>query len=371
ASSESPSYAESEYPSVAGWPTAAALVRGSWKLLMTERAQLFDLAADPDEQRDLAPAQPARAREMTAALQVIRRRVAETTAAPAAATTDTAQRLRALGYVAAPTARAATATAMPATALRDWSIFEAALTDSRTGRVARALPVFASLAAAYPDAPIFASTYARALADTGAIRQALTQLRAAVARWPSDWSLFHELSATARAAGLAAEARRAEEAALALNPHEPSALNGKGLLLADAGAPAEAAQAFALAVEYDPTSGPYHANLGNARRALGDLDGAAAAYREALARVPDLADAANGLGVVLVQQQRAAEALPFLERAARDAGFLEAQLNLGIALQQAGETDRAVAQYRKLAALAAPSRERAAARALLGELGRK
>jgi tetratricopeptide (TPR) repeat protein len=282
--------------------------------------------------------------------------------------TDAARQLRALGYVAATTPRASAAP--PAAAVvRDWSAFEAALTDSRTGRLAFALPVFASLAAAHPEAPIFASTHARALAESGRTREALTRFRAAVTRFPGDWSLYHELSAVAREAGLTAEAVRAEEAALALSPREPSALNGRGLLFAAAGAHAEAAQAFARAGAGDPTNAGYQANLGNALRATGDLAGAAAAYHRALERAPHLGDAANGLGVVLVQQQRAAEALPWLEQAARDPAFTEAQLNLGIALQQAGQRERAVAQYRKVAALTAPSRERDAARALLDQMG--
>ncbi len=361
------SYAESEYPTAAAWAPVSTLIRAPWKLVVDDQARLFDLGADAAEAHDRAAAEPARTRELTAALHAVRRRVAAA-ASEAPVPADTARQLRALGYVAAAPAPV-TGTPPPAAVLRDWAAFEAALTDSRSGRLTPALPVFARLTAAHPDAPIFAAAHARALAASGKSREALVRFRAAVARFPTDWSLFHDLSAAAREAGLASEAQRAEDAALALSPREPAALNGRGLLHADAGAHGEAARAFALAVEYDPTNASYLANLGNALRATGDLDGAAAAYRRALARAPDLADAANGLGVVLVQQQRAAEAVPWLERAAQDAAFLEAQLNLGIALQQSGQHERAAAQYRALAARPAPSRERAAARELLAQMG--
>ena len=367
------SYAESEYPTVAAWAPVSTVVRGSWKLVSADRPQLFDLAADAGEQRDLAAREPARARELMAALQVIRRHVANTDTGPdenGAIPADTARQLRALGYVTATTPRASAA-APPAAVMRDWSAFETALTDSRSGRLAYALPALAALAAAHPDAPIFVSTHARALADSGRTRDALTRFRAAVARFPGDWALFHELAVVAREAGFAAEAVRAEEAALVLDPNEPSALNGRGLLFADAGAPADAVPLFARAVAGDPTNASYQANLGNALRATGDLDGAAAAYRRALQRAPSLGDAANGLGVVLVQQQRAAEALPWLEQAARDPEFTEAQLNFGIALQQAGQPERAAAQYRTVASLPTPSRERDAARALLAQMAQR
>lgn len=364
------SYAESEYPTVAAWTPVSALVRGRWKLVMADRARLFDLGDDPGESQDVSARHAATARELTAQLQGVRRATAAPGASGAAApvSAETAQRLRSLGYVAASPPRTDAVGVDPASAIGDWSAFEAALTDSRTGRLAHAVPELGRIASAHPDAPIFASTYARALAASGRGPEALTRLRAAVARWPGDWSLYHELAVVARDTGARAEARRAEDAALALSPREPSALNGKGLLLTDAGNHAEAARVFAQAVEHDPTNAGYRANLGNALRASGDLDGAAGAYRRALERAPDLADAANGLGVVLVQQGQAAEAVTWLERAARDPQFVEAQLNLGIALQQAGNVARARAQFRIVAATRGRTRERDAARALLGQM---
>ena len=202
------------------------------------------------------------------------------------------------------------------------------------------MQAFEAVARKHPDGPIFQSTYARALMEAGRAREALAIYRRAVARWPGDAMLYHELAVAARDAGDATEARRAEQAALALSPELPSARNGLGLLAADAGNHAEAAISFERASLADPTNASYLANLGNARRALGQLEGAAAAYRQALDRDATFADAANGLGVVLVQQKRAAEAVPFFERAvARDPAFAEAQLNLGIALQESGQRD--------------------------------
>ncbi len=362
------SYAESEYPTVAAWTPVAALVRGPWKLVMADRARLFHLGEDPAEAHDVAAIHAATARTLTAQLQEMRRAAVSPGGAASPMSAETTQRLRSLGYVASSPHSAGAVAVDPASAIRDWSAFETALTDSRTGRLTQALSVLTDLTSTYPDSPIFASTHARALAASGRAPEALGRLRAAVARFPDDWSLYHELAVVARDTGASAEARRAEDAALALSPREPSALNGKGLLLSDAGSHAEAARVFAAAVEHDPTNAGYRANLGNALRASGDLDKAADAYRQALERVPDLADAANGLGVVLVQQGRATEAVPWLERAARDLQFVEAQLNLGIALQQSGNLARARAQYQAVAATRERTRERDAARTLLAQM---
>jgi Flp pilus assembly protein TadD len=195
--------------------------------------------------------------------------------------------------------------------------------------------------------------------------------RKLVARWPEDPALFHELAIAAREAGDAQEALRAERAALALSDgHDANAQNGLGLLHSDAGRNSEAAAAFERATELDPNNTSFWTNLGNARRALGDLTGAERAYTRALQINPGYADAANGMGVILVQQQRAGEAVPFLERAAAsDSSLIEAQLNLGIALQESGQPARAAEQYRKVMALApAGSKEKRAASELLTAL---
>jgi tetratricopeptide (TPR) repeat protein len=365
-------YAESEYPRVAAWAPSRALVRERWKLVAGTPPALYDLAADPGEARDLAGTQPALAQAMSARLATIRAQGGATSAANPSTPIpeETARRLRSLGYVATAGAASTGEDGInAASGMAAWTAFESALSESTAGRTAQALPVLAKVAAAYPASPIFAATYARALAASGKPREALVRFRSAVTQWPTDWSLYHELAVVARDLGYADEAAKAEEAALTLNPAEPSALNGRGLLLADAGRHAEAAEAFAEATRHDPTNAVYAANLGNARRATGDLDAAASAYRRALEHAPGLADAANGLGVILVQQQKPADAVPWLEQAARDPAFVEAQLNLGIALQESGQLPRAKEQYRKVVASPGPhARERDAARTLLAQL---
>ena len=176
------------------------------------------------------------------------------------------------------------------------------------------MPGLASLTHTFPDAPVFQSTYARALKDTGNVREAVDIYRRAVDRWPQDATMYHDLAVAAGAAGLPAEAVRAEQAALALEPGNSAAANGLGLLQIQSGHPAEAAIAFEHAVKGDPSNATFWTNLGNARRALNDLAGAEQAYRRALEADPRAADAANGVGVLLVQSHRAPEAIRWFER---------------------------------------------------------
>ncbi len=159
-------------------------------------------------------------------------------------------------------------------------------------------------------------------------------------------------------------------------PRSPStrtsatAQNGLGLLAVDNGRDDEAAKAFERATAIDPNNATYWTNLGNARRALDDRTGAEQAYRKALELDAHAADAANGLGVLLVEAKRPADAATWFERAIQAApDLVEARLNLGIALQESGQSARAADAYRQvLAAPAKYKRERDAASKLLASL---
>jgi len=371
-------YSETEYPRVAGWSPLQALTDGRWKTIRAgSESEVYDLEHDPAESRDVAAAQSAVSAAMAARADAIH---AAAVASARTVSADAQERLRALGYVAS-TAQPATATTAvnPRTTTGAWSAFEDALAALNAHRPS-AVDALKALAAAHPDAVVFQTTYARALKEAGRPIAALNVYRQAARRWPTDAVLIHDLAVTARDAASAAvgplaeslrdEAARADQAAVALDPHSATALNGLGLLAIDAGRPADAAKSFERAAAIDPNNASYWANLGNARRAGSDRAGAEQAYRRALDVDPRYADAANGLGVLLVEAQRPGEAVSWFERALSAApDLVEARLNLGIALQQSGEVSRAADAYRTVIKTAPHgAREREAAAQLLAAL---
>jgi choline-sulfatase len=363
-------YAETEYPRVAGWSSLQALTDGRWKAIRAGAAtELYDLRHDPQEQHDVAASQTATAAALVGRIDAIRAS-AKPTAAPGAISADAQERLRALGYVASSVQTSAAANGPnPAAKIAVWNEFEEALSALNAHRP-DATARLATLASANPDAPVFQTTYARALVEAHRAADALAVYRSAARRWPTDATLLHDLAVAARDAGRLDEAQKADQAAIALAPDNPLAHNGAGLLAIDHHRPADAAREFERAAELDPTNATYWANLGNAKRALGDAAGAEQAYRRALDADPRAGDAANGLGVLLVEAHRPADAVALFERAVAAApDFVEAQLNLGIALEQSGQRDRAANVYREvLKAPATFAREREAAAKLLSSL---
>jgi arylsulfatase A-like enzyme/tetratricopeptide (TPR) repeat protein len=366
AQAPSDSYAESVYPRTAGWSPVRSITDGRWKLIVSSRAELYDLSADGAERHDVAAANGSVVRAMRGRIDGLWRPAG----APAVGA-EAAERLRALGYVSAPKDPAPfDAAPNPADQIASWAAFERAFTDLSAGRAADAVGPLAALAERHPDAAIFQSSYARALGEAGRHREALARYRTLVARWPRDATLFHELAVAAGASGAFAEAIKGEQAAIALDPAFASAHNGLGLQYAKIGKPHEAAAAFAKAAELDPRNAAIQVNLGNARRELGDNDAARIAYQTALRLEPDDVDAANGLGVLLVQMKRYIDAISYFERAlARAPDMYQARLNLGVAFQESGQVERAAEAYRAVIA-AAPqgSRERDAAVTLLRSL---
>jgi choline-sulfatase len=360
-------YAETQYPRSAGWHSLAALAGERWKLIQSSETELYDLSNDPAEQKNVATAHPGVVQGMTARVTAIQDSAPAT---PAAMAPEASERLRALGYVsgsAAPPGGDPRAP-NPARVIDAWASFETALAQTNAGRPQEALPALKALAAKFPSAAVFQTTYGRALKDAGRPAEAVAVYRKAVAQI-RDASLYHDLAVAARAAGNPAEALRAEQAALALEGTNPAAVNGLGLLHAEAGHARDAAVQFERAATLDPSNASYWTNLGNARRELSELAQAEAAYRRALDVDPTFADAANGLGTILVQTGKPADAVQWFERAIEQSpDFYEARLNLGIALQESGQRERANAAYREILAKAPARfrRERDAATQLLG-----
>jgi tetratricopeptide (TPR) repeat protein len=361
-------YAETEYPRTAGWHGLTALAFDRWKLVLSGEAELYDISSDPGETHNLASRNSA----LVAGAQRRALELHAAKSAPAAVPSDAAERLRALGYVSGATGPDDDRTPNPARQIAAWNTFERELSRLSAGDARGAFPGLASLARAYPDAPVFQSTYARALKDTGRVQQAVAIYRRLVSRWPDDAAMYHDLAVAAMAAGMPDESTRAEQAALALEPSNPAAANGLGLMLIEQGNRAGAIDAFERAVRGDPGNATFWTNLGNARRDAGDLARAEEAYRQALAADPRSADAANGMGVLLVQAKRAPEAIRWFEQAlAGTPAFVEARLNLGIAYQEIGNRDKAMETYRRVLAEAATgTKEQRAATELLATLSK-
>jgi len=136
------------------------------------------------------------------------------------------------------------------------------------------------------------------LLGTGDPSGAVALLQKAWTAGPSQGDRFHVLFYTAHAlkeSGSFCEALPYCERAEALDANHQELFNLKGFCHFKLGQHEAAIRCFRRCIEIDPRSAIDYANIGSNLREMGDLEGAAAVYRQALAMDPDIGFARESL----------------------------------------------------------------------------
>ena len=148
--------------------------------------------------------------------------------------------------------------------------------------------------------------------------------------------------------GLLAHAVRRYRSVLHAQPEHADALHLLGVALHQQGDHHQAAESIGRAVTLNLGNAAYHANLGEAHRALGNLERADECCRTALRLEPRSPQAANNLGLVLLAQGKTDEAiLQFRDTLRIKPDYGMATNNLGNALRLGGDLDAALAHFRR------------------------
>ena len=396
-------YAETYYPRLHfGWSDLQAMVESRWYLIRGPQPELFDVAADPGQTRDLLATERREYARLAAAVG----RENAPLAAPAQIDDETARKLAALGYLSAGAAVASAELPDPKTqrhllkAIEDglvafWTerfdeslaAFGAALAENpsmsdlwayqaraydRLGRKVEALAAWERVLALSGGNSAVALTVAERQLELGQVERAAELARSVESSDPAgaldlririDLARGDTAAAEARmrdavARGLASELvrRRFALAALAerrpaetleLLPDseelEPASRILRSLALADSGRGEEGTAELERARrEADPAS-DFFENLGAALLKLGRVDKARVAFEQAVRLDPQLASAWNSLGVARLQLDGPPAALDAWRHAVEaDPKLADAWFNLGVVASQTG--DRALAR---------------------------
>jgi arylsulfatase A-like enzyme len=239
-----PLYAETLAPRLDfGWSDLRAWRDGRYKYIRAPRPELYDLAADPSESRDVAAAHPDVVARMKEGLDraIGAAGEAESRRAP---DPEAAEKLRALGYVQGPSARGSGADPK--------DMVDVALL------IARAAGPFRDHAAA-------AAAY-----------------RPIVMRDPANPLVNLRLADALLRAGRAEEAVPYYRKVIAGQPRTADAYVGLASAHAERGRLDEARQVLLEALAVDPASGQVHYNLAEVARVKGDVETARREYTAAL-----------------------------------------------------------------------------------------
>lgn len=360
-------YAESEYAKSFGWTGLTAMRSGNTKLIRGVTSEMFDLSRDPRESSNIINDQRRLYSEISRRLDEIGR----SSIAPNGGVVDeeTRSKLASLGYVAPGVSRPNERDPREVAPL--FRRFEEATWAINSGQLRDGTATLETLVHEDPANPVFRSSLARAYRQSGDRERAIALYRQAVALSPADPDAWYNLAAALQEGGHTGEGGIAIREAIRRDTRRPEAHNVLGIAYAAEGNLKAAEEEFRTSLRLDPRNARAYNNLGNILRDMNRFDEAREAFRRSSGLAPSYADPLNGLGVLDVQQDRPGQAIASFDAALRiTPNYYEAQLNRGIALKMAGDSEAATAQFRHLLAVL-PERpefdaQRKAARALLG-----
>jgi len=291
-----PAYVETRQPWITyGWSPLAAVRHGGWKYVAAPKPELYDLAQDPGETRNLAPKMPTRAAELQALLG--RFEQAPAGAAERSGDPQGLESLRALGYVGGAPAGGEPPPGLPDP--KDRVADRSALMDAeallRRGDFASAARRFDEVLARDPGNRFATLRSGVALLKKGDARAAAERLRQAVKLDPEQAETHYALADALTRAGDNAAAVPHWMETVRLQPRRTAAWSNLGTALGRAGRLDAAARAFGEALRLEPDNAVLRGNLGAARYELalrelraGNREAARKALAEAVAADPGL-----------------------------------------------------------------------------------
>ncbi len=353
-----------------GWAPLRGAIKDHWKYIDLPVPELYDLAADPRETRNLAAGSPARLEASKALLSGLRShekgldRVAESAEARRA--------LQALGYVSgaprAPSHAPFAAEDDPKNLIALDARLQSVVDHYRNGDLEGAIRIGEELVRRRPGMPLVFTHLAFLYRQKGDLEAAVGAGRRALALNPEDTEAVGLIGA------YLVEAGRPREAVKLLEPYanraepDPDVLTSRGMALAALGDTKAALETFERALAIAPTNALNLVNIGTTYLMAGDRGRAQQALLAALDLAPELARAHNSLGVIAAQEGRLEEAVARWRKAlAADPRDSQTLFNLATTLRRQGHDAEArvlFARYVKEAP-ATEARDVAAARAWL------
>ncbi len=335
-----------------GWAPLSGVINGRNKYIDLPIRELYDLAADPREARNLATSDAARAGALVADLRSLGAVLPGEQRAENAAVRA---KLESLGYVSGSAARKARYTEEddPKSLIDVDRLMMDGIELYRQGRITEAMDAYRAVLARRPamglayrrlaflqwhaglradaiatlttarqqigadiDVDVRLGTY---LAEAGAPGDAIPLLERVTAADPENTEALNALGIAYGRAGDATKALAAFNRVLTTDPRDAFALENIGTVHLQRRDLNAAREAFTKAVANDPRSSRAHAGLGVVARQSGNTDAAIASWREAVALDATNFDALYNLCIVLLAADRAGEARPHVEQFVRTA----------------------------------------------------
>ncbi|MGI8783577.1 MAG: sulfatase-like hydrolase/transferase [Acidobacteriota bacterium] len=341
-------YAETLYPRTTfGWSELKAYREGRYKFIDAPKAELYDLAQDPGETRNLYSANQSLAHQFQQKLRRLEQGFAAASSRGDGGAIDpeTLARLAALGYIAVTQPTAASSRAglqdpkdtvdvfgrilealqaaeagrpgasnalLQQVAAKEPALFivqyQIGVNYLKLGQHEKALEALGQAGRLNPGFELVEVQSARALAALGRAGEGIERLRVVVARNPGLVSAQNQLALMLTRERRFGEAAEVYRAILKLRPDDRQAIKLLGIVLAESRNYAEGARLLAQAVALGIDDAMVRNSLGISLVNLGRVDEGIAAYRKALEFKADYAQARLNLSFALLRSGKKEEA---------------------------------------------------------------
>jgi arylsulfatase A-like enzyme/Flp pilus assembly protein TadD len=353
-----------------GWAPLVGMIHKGTKYVDLPLPELYDLAADPGEKRNLANSDR---RDLFA----LRKLLAD--AAPPAQkirrSIDPAEKaqLMSLGYISGSTEKKSwTAADDPKNLIDVDNELHEVVALYQTGQLPKAIEIARRILKKDPNIKVAQEMLAFMLQQSEDPAAAIDMLRRAVQRGGANEPMKVRLGL------LLSETGQAKEALEILRPfasgRDPDVLNAYGIALADSGDLRGARAQFERVLSIDHTNAAAYQNIGVAALRGGDVTAARANLAKALGLNDGLPTALNLMGVIEMKSGHPDAAIDWWRRAVKaDPRLYDAMYNLAIVASRTGRNDVARETLHQFIEKAPPQRyadDIATARALLGQLER-
>ncbi len=345
-------YSETWYPRLHyGWSPLKAFYRNGEKYIFAPRDELYDLAADPGERRNLAGERPRRRDDLRGRGLAFMQKAGRGALAPSAIQAMSAEdrrRLAALGYLGGSVAAAGDDETLPdpKDRLGDYVAFGKAVAVLGAGRWQEALETARGIVGRNPGFADAVNLEGNALFAGGRFEEALAAFRRALALKPEDANNRLDLLKTLENLNRLAEAAAEAERFLRDAPNDPELLAVLGRIRLAQGAGADGLQALRRAFAADPGIYPRLNEAAAKRVAAGDFAAARELLDGVLAVVPNAAGSHYLLGLAAEGEGRKEEAAGHYRRELEtDPRRHEAAVSLANLLKQQDRLDEAARYY--------------------------
>jgi arylsulfatase A-like enzyme/Flp pilus assembly protein TadD len=344
-------YTETFYPRLHfGWSELAARYSGKWKYIQAPRAELYDLPADPAEERNLERRRSFDARRMKRGLAEFQERVGKTALAPSGTgklDRDSLEKLAALGYVTTSVDTSGKTDLIdPKEKIDLYNRLDTAKQLMGKDRLDDAIAQVRSIIAVDPDMVDVHMMLGNLLFRQREFRPALDAFREVLRMRPDyNFAMLNVLYCL-KNLGERQESLREIERFRALFPDDPALFYEEGEALAGLRKFAPALAALQKSLDLDQANARAWKKMGEIHFLRGEYEKAAAAIRKGIEFSPEQQKSHFDLAVIDETRNDASAAEANYRRELQlNPGNFMASYNLAELLRKSGRSDEALAFY--------------------------